>query len=536
MIENKYMLLESIYEFHNGAVCLTDLPEEIKEKLTTANLVKGLLKSTWKKSLKQNYGITDEGSLVEWLQYLDSEIYNQVLRSLLFDLFKENPEKFLHLTDMEIREFYSDDRLEEKIRKFTNISQEADDAKLITELYYATKNTYFENKSFFYDFFLENQQLIQLCHNYMGLGFNHLRQISIIKNAYELQYIQDNRGLELFQRVGIETKHAFDSWQEYLASVLVGKIYLSDFNGMVGTYITETEGFAKSVYQVIECFQLTDAFSEIWSDTDCQELLDFLNEKYQFDKKNAVEETSKSTIFTYQDQEIPVQYVENYAKVIEGKNAEEILPIDEKPKKKKIYRYDKELKSFINWKKILLFLVLAGGTAYFFIDDSKILGWIALVITLIYGFYLWVIGTPSKLYRNGTLAPAVVVNLNPVEVVVLAPMSMGVEKGQRWGLRTIFLNKMNDSFALGEELVCVVGYGDYHNWYYDEMFPRPLYYGFEDEAILKKAREMLGRSKVYPENIWELLPMIHEKHSNYALHETVVLDEAFNAIASNQEG
>ncbi len=163
-------------------------------------------------------------------------------------------------------------------------------------------------------------------------------------------------------------------------------------------------------------------------------------------------------------------------------------------------------------------VLLAVGGGLYYLADGAVWGWIVMsmmgVMALISFIMIPVlprqVGTAQSLYNQYPLVPAVVAEINPRDVVLLALVNINVDESMppRWGLavRTVTRLGVHDR-KLGERVPSVGVSGrrtlrDQNHW--DEISPMPITWGTTDKDIVRQAE------KTIPHELWNKL----EKNRN----------------------
>ncbi|SQG64243.1 hypothetical membrane protein [Corynebacterium renale] len=166
-----------------------------------------------------------------------------------------------------------------------------------------------------------------------------------------------------------------------------------------------------------------------------------------------------------------------------------------------------------------LIFAAAGVAAWFLIDNSSVglLVLIAALAVMVLCFIIaWVVprkvGTAQQLYDTYPLAPAIIAEVNPRDVVLLALVNTSVdpEAKPRWALATRTVTRLKGhprTVGTRVPVAAVSGrrkVSSQGQW--DEITPMPIAWGTPDEDIIAAA------AKEIPFQQWQIV----EKHAGRA--------------------
>ncbi|NLZ58574.1 MAG: DUF3239 domain-containing protein [Corynebacterium sp.] len=164
-----------------------------------------------------------------------------------------------------------------------------------------------------------------------------------------------------------------------------------------------------------------------------------------------------------------------------------------------------------------LILLALGGFLYY-LANGAVWGWMVMIMMGIMAIISFImipvlprqVGSASSLYQQYPLVPAVVAEINPRDVVLLALVNINVDTSvpPRWGLAVRTINRLGvHDRKLGERVpsVAVSGRRTVRNqdrW--DEVSPMPITWGTTDKDVVREAE------KTIPHDLWNKL----EKNRN----------------------
>ncbi|WP_096454816.1 DUF3239 domain-containing protein [Corynebacterium suranareeae] len=168
---------------------------------------------------------------------------------------------------------------------------------------------------------------------------------------------------------------------------------------------------------------------------------------------------------------------------------------------------------------LCLGLILAGGAfAVYYFSDGAIWMWMIAIVMVFLALLSFIMipviprqmGNAQTLYDNYELAPAIIAEVNPRDVVLLALVNRNVNPNAKpeWALATRTIVRVGaHERRLGERIPSVAITGrrtvkDQDHW--DEISPMPITWGTTDKDIIRAAE------KTIPHEQWAKL----EKNRN----------------------
>lgn len=178
----------------------------------------------------------------------------------------------------------------------------------------------------------------------------------------------------------------------------------------------------------------------------------------------------------------------------------------------------------------VLFLVAAAVLA-FWVDAAwgPLVGVVAVVLGVISFVLAFVVprkvGTAQDLYDRYPLAPAVIVEVNPRDFVLMALVNTNVDPNRppRWGAAVRTVTRINGvTPKLGTKLPVAAVQGrrsmrDQEHW--DEITPMPIAWGTPDQDVVTTAR------KAIPQDQWDRLEKARKRLNDVKAtqHDLLVL-------------
>lgn len=163
---------------------------------------------------------------------------------------------------------------------------------------------------------------------------------------------------------------------------------------------------------------------------------------------------------------------------------------------------------------IVFSIILAAiGLVAWFLADGAAWGWITAIVFVILALVFVGIsfavpkkmGTAQQLYDTYPLAPAVVAEVNPRDVVIMALVNTNVNPDlpPRWALALRTINRLGEHpRKVGTHLPVAAVHGkrtvqDQDHW--DQISPMPITWGTPDIDVVEQARKSI------PQQQWEKL-------------------------------
>lgn len=194
-----------------------------------------------------------------------------------------------------------------------------------------------------------------------------------------------------------------------------------------------------------------------------------------------------------------------------------------KPNEEHLKKYDEYpvSRNTIHYIFIVADVLLTAFTAYLFYSGHWIWGIVLLLVSLILLVFTYSICNSNMIkeiaYENGLLIPAIVVNTNPIELVVMADMSTLDGQDPIYGCLKIRANKLpNHKIEINEKVPCVSLFGNTNSKNYRfEFEPRPVCWGFDKKEYIDAAQNAIEESE------WQLLSSIASANKDKLSNKTV---------------
>lgn len=158
----------------------------------------------------------------------------------------------------------------------------------------------------------------------------------------------------------------------------------------------------------------------------------------------------------------------------------------------------------LQWSAFFFGLVqLAIGAGAYIYSDGAVWGMMVAIVMAVMALISFIMifvlprqmGTAQSIYDNYELAPAVIAEVNPRDVVLLALVNLNVDTTlpPKWGLATRTITRTGEhERRLGERVPSVAVAGrrtvrDQDHW--DEISPMPITWGTTDVDIIRRAEK-----------------------------------------------
>lgn len=154
---------------------------------------------------------------------------------------------------------------------------------------------------------------------------------------------------------------------------------------------------------------------------------------------------------------------------------------------------------------IMALILLVLGGVFWYLAEGAVWGWITAIIFAILAIVFLAIsftvpkkvGNAQHLYDTYPLAPAVIAEVNPRDVVIMALVNTNVdpERPPRWGLALRTINRLaGHERTLGTEIPVAAVHGqrtlkDQEHW--DQISPMPIAWGTQDMDVVNTARRAI---------------------------------------------
>ncbi len=160
------------------------------------------------------------------------------------------------------------------------------------------------------------------------------------------------------------------------------------------------------------------------------------------------------------------------------------------------------------WRTLFWGLLFGGITAFLM---SRGYVWWSLLPCVIAFYNLFslltqLVATPTKAFQSGLLVPGLVVDVDPLKILVLAEMQTSEDFPVCWGLKMLKLKDWPDTMPnIGDKIPCVTLFGGSYKKVWTNMEPRPLLWGTNQPDVLTNA------IAVFEEREWSVLETLKAK-------------------------
>lgn len=290
-MRNKNILFCSVHRYDANRGQEKSL-ESILNDFTEVNLITdSATKLMVQKGLENNYEITDEEStLMAIEELLSNGLYLHPFFSILYDLLLNRGLDFRQvasktLSELGITDTYVLDKLRVNFKSYEQEEEEFIVSSIENQLTCFLEDT--EICSSFMAFSERYSLLIQLAYPYPFVGYDYYRVYDVLEKAYAIGYLSADKLTTVLEELTQSLQNKFGSWQQYWASVLLGKVYTDLKNKHAqNVFLLDQNTFIRHLYQLLQSYPKLFTQSEIWPNSEFGELLDVI-EKLFFDQSKS---------------------------------------------------------------------------------------------------------------------------------------------------------------------------------------------------------------------------------------------------------
>ncbi|HJD93169.1 DUF1266 domain-containing protein [Bacteroides coprosuis] len=251
---NKYTSLCSVYRYTSHFEQVVDAKTIQKEFYDTVSLKDKAEEALIRKNLENIYDITDEESAIATIEdYMSNSIWLHPMFSILVDVWRDQLDVLEQDTTQIDDLMLTDEYLIEKVKSYTTDFDENDKEFIVNSVKDQLMDLLScpESKKLFIQFFNKNEILIQLAGNYPVWGFELARLVEVMTKANDLGYLTDEQLTTYLNKVGECVESKFSSWEQFLASCALGKLYTSQNRDVKSVFVHSQEEYIKNVYGLI---------------------------------------------------------------------------------------------------------------------------------------------------------------------------------------------------------------------------------------------------------------------------------------------
>lgn len=258
-MHSKYLLFNSVYKLIEGAVNKTSNSSEIATLLTSETKIKksDLLYRMMKRTLKENFDITNRQTLHATLEYYATKFYYETpFYSFSIAMYLDNPNIFEYLTVHQLKKDYLNDALlEELMSTFSSITgfdfYESDRKKEYLEKFrrYFIHH-YFEMRYSLAKIYKKNRAFLKPISTQGICGFDFLRMVDVTVNSYRVGYISSSEARRLLTEISIQVESIFSHWHSYFSSLLVGKTLMMQEDNIDKETVSDFSEFVEGLYDL----------------------------------------------------------------------------------------------------------------------------------------------------------------------------------------------------------------------------------------------------------------------------------------------
>lgn len=178
--------------------------------------------------------------------------------------------------------------------------------------------------------------------------------------------------------------------------------------------------------------------------------------------------------------------------------------------KKLIEKYDIYAAKAKKTSKFAIFMsfILTSLSIKLFLNGNWVIGIITIILALIslFLFFMFRGVAIGGAFESGLLVPGMIVNTNPIEIVVLANISNSEdEQKKQYACKKTKVKLPLHQITLGEKVPCVAMFGGANNGIYTNFEPRPLVWACSSFEEITSEINRIDQSD------WEYLDVVKNK-------------------------
>lgn len=272
---NKYLLFGSVYRYQADFNKLRNSTKVQHHFLELSSVTDPAMQAMIRKRLEYSYDITDEESCLEYLEDLQSQrLISQPFYSVLVDLWQTNKE----LTFLEEINFddlgLTDDYLLSQIHRYERDMDAEDETFFLEALKDQLVTLVAEPQSLvkIYNTLDQYADLVNMANPFIYWAYDIARYTEITRESFEVGYISLETANEILNALGTNVENRYVSWEQFLASSVIGKCFKSDGSQFSNNDILNIKSYVTNIYQAINSPNELFTKSGIWGQSNLNQL------------------------------------------------------------------------------------------------------------------------------------------------------------------------------------------------------------------------------------------------------------------------
>ena len=213
--------------------------------------------------------------------------------------------------------------------------------------------------------------------------------------------------------------------------------------------------------------------------------------------------------------------------------------MNDAPDADRIRKYD-TIKPPTNFMTGIIWCVSAliiFGTVYLFMRGHWIIGLVGVpfsVFAALVSYYaLDSTSVKEMAYKDGLLTPAIVVNVDPIELIAMANMRSSIDGDEIYGCQRLQVESLPlHSLQLGEKVPCASLFTGTQKGRHKVFNARPVCWGFDDASKIERAIESISADDdcEFFDSTWAMLSCVESKMSKQPFGKILFFDARMQLI------
>lgn len=233
------------------------------------------MKTMISKRLEYNYDVVDEESCFVFLDDLKAQrLITQPFFSVLVDLWQTKKDlmfqKDISFEDLSLTDSY----LLSQIHHYEQELEAEDEEFFMQALKDQLNDLAVDPDGFPTMFGILDQyaDLVNMAYPFLYWGYDIARYIEVIRESYEVGYLTKEQANEQIDELALSVEKRFTSWEQFLASCLVGKCFKSGGKLFSNNDILNINDYVKNIYDLIQSPNNILMSSGIWPNSNLNQL------------------------------------------------------------------------------------------------------------------------------------------------------------------------------------------------------------------------------------------------------------------------
>ena len=274
-MRNKYLLFCAVYRYQSQFDKIIKNDDVVHHFSKPVVFTEMAMQTMIRKRLEYNYDVVDEESCFVFLEDLKAQrLITQPFFSVLVDLWQTKKDltfqKDICFDDLSLTDSY----LLSQIHHYEQ-NLDADDEEFFMQALKDQLNDLAidpDGFSTMFNILDQYADLVNMAYPFLYWGYDIARFIEVIRESYEVGYLTKEQANEQIDALAYSVEKKFTSWEQFLASCIVGKCFKSGGKLFSNNDILNINDYVKNIYDLIQSPNNILINSGIWPHSNLNQL------------------------------------------------------------------------------------------------------------------------------------------------------------------------------------------------------------------------------------------------------------------------